>query len=323
MAQVDFEKSTSLFAQAQLVADQLDDHVWKGIIAFGLGVIEQDEGRPKRAKQRFEAALADFRHADDQFWPAVAISNLGLVTSRLGDHESGRRLLSEGLSMHRRNGYGFGTAISLRFLGQVERNAGDIEEAERCFEASLKIDVTRTQQWHVASALEGLGEVAAKRRRAGRAARLFGAASRIRAEIGVPLEPAMSTDIDRITSSVRTVLGDETFSQEWAIGERLTVPELIAHPDAEQPETSESESRQQAGAVLSAREIEILRLVAAGKSSREIADAAFISPRTVTTHISNIFSKLNVHDRGAAIAQAYRRGILSPVEPNMSGDAGN
>jgi DNA-binding CsgD family transcriptional regulator len=58
--------------------------------------------------------------------------------------------------------------------------------------------------------------------------------------------------------------------------------------------------------------------VASGRSSREIADAVFISPRTVTTHISNIFTKLDVHDRGAAIAQAYQRGILSPSETDGS-----
>jgi DNA-binding CsgD family transcriptional regulator/tetratricopeptide (TPR) repeat protein len=315
MAQCDFEKSTLLFARARPVAEQLDDQRWKGVIEFGCGVIAQDEGRPEEALQRFEAALAAFRVAEEgDFWSAIAISNLGLVTSRLGDHETGRRLLSEGLSMHRQSGYKFGTAVSLRFLGQVSRNAGDFDEAERCFEASLKIDVTRTQQWHVASALEGLGEVAAKRRHAGRAARLFGAASHIRAEIGVPLEPAISAQIDRVTSSVRSILGDESFATEWERGQRLPIPELIASNGFDHHEIAGVSAGEQASSILSAREIEILRLVASGRSSREIAAAVFISPRTVTTHISNIFTKLDVHDRGAAIAQAHQRGILSPSD---------
>jgi DNA-binding CsgD family transcriptional regulator len=221
-------------------------------------------------------------------------------------------LLSEGLSMHRQNGYKFGTALSLRFLGQVSRDAGDYDEAERCFEASLKIDVTRAQQWHVASALEGLGEVSAKRRHAARAARLFGAASHIRAEIGVPLEPAISARIDRVTKGVRDALGEEIFAKEWSAGQRLSVPDLIASNGTEETVAGSSSQAERSSSILSAREIEILRLVASGRSSREIADAVFISPRTVTTHISNIFAKLDVHDRGAAIAQAYLRGILSP-----------
>jgi predicted ATPase/DNA-binding CsgD family transcriptional regulator len=312
MAQCDFEKSSALFAQAAPIAAHLEDPRWKGIIEFGRGVIEQDEDRPEDAKKRFEAAQAAFRDGDEgDFWSAIAIGNLGLVTSRLGDHETGRRLLSEGLAIHRQNNYKFGTAVALRFLGQVSRNAGDFEEAERCFEASLKIDVTRTQQWHVASALEGLGEVAAKRRHAARAARLLGAASQIRQEIGVPLEPAVYAGVEHITKNVRDALGNEAFATEWELGQRVPIAELIASNGIENREAGNSGASVGAASLLSAREVEILRLVASGRSSREIADAVFISHRTVTTHISNIFTKLDVHDRGAAIAQAYHRGILS------------
>jgi DNA-binding CsgD family transcriptional regulator len=50
--------------------------------------------------------------------------------------------------------------------------------------------------------------------------------------------------------------------------------------------------------VLSGRETEIARLVAARKSNKEIATALDISPRTVSTHLSNIFGKLGVTSRG-------------------------
>lgn len=57
---------------------------------------------------------------------------------------------------------------------------------------------------------------------------------------------------------------------------------------------------------LTAREMEVLRLVAAGRGNREIAAELFISHRTASVHVSNILSKLNVASRGEAAATAYR-----------------
>ncbi|GAA2745768.1 response regulator transcription factor [Kitasatospora cinereorecta] len=61
---------------------------------------------------------------------------------------------------------------------------------------------------------------------------------------------------------------------------------------------------------LSSREQDVLRLVAEGTSNREIAAALFVSEATVKTHLSHIFAKLGAKDRAAAVATAYRRGIL-------------
>ncbi|WSB88939.1 response regulator transcription factor [Streptomyces cellulosae] len=61
---------------------------------------------------------------------------------------------------------------------------------------------------------------------------------------------------------------------------------------------------------LSAREREVLALVAKGTSNREIARELFISEATVKTHLTHIFAKLGTKDRAAAVATAYDRGIL-------------
>ncbi|MEU8509496.1 response regulator transcription factor [Streptomyces brevispora] len=61
---------------------------------------------------------------------------------------------------------------------------------------------------------------------------------------------------------------------------------------------------------LSAREREVLELVARGTSNREIAAVLFISEATVKTHLTHVFAKLGVKDRAAAVAVAYDRGIL-------------
>ncbi len=63
---------------------------------------------------------------------------------------------------------------------------------------------------------------------------------------------------------------------------------------------------------LTARELEVLRLVASGASNPEIARSLYLSERTVKGHISSIFLKLDVRDRAAAIIRAYDAGIVVP-----------
>jgi len=60
---------------------------------------------------------------------------------------------------------------------------------------------------------------------------------------------------------------------------------------------------------LSAREREVMGLMVQGRSSREIGDALYISPRTATTHINNIYVKLHVNTRAQAVALAVRAGV--------------
>jgi DNA-binding NarL/FixJ family response regulator len=64
------------------------------------------------------------------------------------------------------------------------------------------------------------------------------------------------------------------------------------------------------GAGLSARELEVLRLVAAGLNNQDIAERLFLSDHTIHRHVANIFTKLSVSSRAAAVAQAARRGLL-------------
>jgi DNA-binding NarL/FixJ family response regulator len=63
---------------------------------------------------------------------------------------------------------------------------------------------------------------------------------------------------------------------------------------------------------LSARELEVLRLVAAGSTNRETARQLFISEATVKTHLLHIYAKLEVRDRASAVAAGYQRGLLTP-----------
>jgi DNA-binding NarL/FixJ family response regulator len=61
---------------------------------------------------------------------------------------------------------------------------------------------------------------------------------------------------------------------------------------------------------LTARETDVIQLVAAGLSNRDIAAELFISEKTVARHLSNIFTKLGLTSRAAATAYAYRHGLV-------------
>jgi DNA-binding NarL/FixJ family response regulator len=62
---------------------------------------------------------------------------------------------------------------------------------------------------------------------------------------------------------------------------------------------------------LTDRELEVLTLIAAGTTNREAARKLFISEATVKTHLLHVYAKLGVRDRAAAVAEAYKRGLLS------------
>jgi DNA-binding NarL/FixJ family response regulator len=68
-----------------------------------------------------------------------------------------------------------------------------------------------------------------------------------------------------------------------------------------------------AGFGLTGRELEVLRLVAAGRSNRDIANELFISPKTASVHVSNILGKLGAASRGAAAAKAHTLGLVDPA----------
>jgi DNA-binding NarL/FixJ family response regulator len=73
-----------------------------------------------------------------------------------------------------------------------------------------------------------------------------------------------------------------------------------------------SQLRAPASDALSARELEVLSLIAQGETNRGAAARLFISEATVKTHLLHIYEKLEVNDRAAAVAAAYERGLLAP-----------
>jgi DNA-binding CsgD family transcriptional regulator len=104
-------------------------------------------------------------------------------------------------------------------------------------------------------------------------------------------------------------LGDEDTAALELDAARGVFAQLGAVPDVARVDALISSAGPLDTHGLTARELEVLRLVAAGKSNREIASALVISERTVARHLQNIFAKLRVSSRGAAGAFAFEHGL--------------
>ena len=81
------------------------------------------------------------------------------------------------------------------------------------------------------------------------------------------------------------------------------------HHDVQATQSERASSHQRIGS-LSEREAQVLRLLAAGKTNRAIADELFISEKTVARHVSNIFDKLGVSSRTGATAWAFQHNLI-------------
>jgi len=131
------------------------------------------------------------------------------------------------------------------------------------------------------------------------------------AALDLPYETALA---DVATGRALIALGDHDAAHRALAAARVVLDRLGARPAVE--EIDALTGRRSLPAGLSAREMQVLRLVAAGRSNADIAAELVLSDRTVARHLSNIFGKLGVGSRTAAAAFAFERGLAGG-----SGDA--
>jgi DNA-binding CsgD family transcriptional regulator len=111
-----------------------------------------------------------------------------------------------------------------------------------------------------------------------------------------------------VVGLARRQLGDDDTAQLELDGARNVFVELGALPDVALLDRLAGSAREDGG--LSPRELEVLRLLATGRTNRAIADQLVLSERTVDRHVSNIFAKLGVSSRSAATAYAYENHLV-------------
>ena len=145
------------------------------------------------------------------------------------------------------------------------------------------------------------------------AARLFGAADRVCTITGFRFRHPEQDAYERAERATRSALEESAFAASWAEGQALSpehaTVEAAAFLSSLDVSTANRRSDGLSGDQLSPRELDVLRLLVAGQTDQQIADALFVSRRTVTTHVGNILAKLGVANRTEAVAHAVRHGL--------------
>jgi DNA-binding CsgD family transcriptional regulator len=169
----------------------------------------------------------------------------------------------------------------------------------------------------LARAVPDIASLAAVRGTAERAARLFGAAAGLAAAIGfAPAWPERGAH-ERAMAAARAALGDDAFEAAADAGRGLAREHILREVEAvldaaaldPQPRMGVEGGGAAAPHGLTPRELEVLQLVAAGRSNREIAEALFIGVPTVKRHLSNILAKLGLPSRSALNTFAHTHGL--------------
>jgi non-specific serine/threonine protein kinase len=286
----------------------------EGISTMVLAWVAASEGRFGEAEAYATDTLTHYRTAGNATWAGFALNTLGTIAYQRGDLDRAAIRFEEA---HHAictvdNTYGIGFVLSN--LAKVARDQGEYTSAAALYAESLALRYQQGEKQSMAGGLRGLASIASMTRQHDRAARLWGAAEALREAIGAPATHPGARARQAIEKT-RRELGDEAFAAAWAAGRALTLDEAVSeavHPPADTAGRGESKMLTALSGQygLTPREVEVLRLIADGRSNPEIADTLCITKRTAQTHVQHILDKLDVGTRTGAATLAMRHGLL-------------
>jgi DNA-binding NarL/FixJ family response regulator len=135
------------------------------------------------------------------------------------------------------------------------------------------------------------------------AARLFGPADMIRQRMGAVRFKIQDAGYEASVAAVRDALGGEDFDAAWAEGAALSTGEAIAYAQRGRGKRKRPTS---GWASLTPAERDVVRLASEGLANNDIATRLFISPRTVQTHLTHVYTKLGLTSRVQLVQEATR-----------------
>jgi DNA-binding CsgD family transcriptional regulator len=242
----------------------------------------------------------------------MVLGELGDTRLLMGDVAEAVLLLDEALALLRRTESAVGIAVTIGERAHAARMQGDQALAAHLFAESITVAAEIGSERLLLGAVAGLAGVALALGQPERAVCLLGAVEALRVTSGLGRMPH-AAHTARILAEVRTSLPEPAFATAWEEGRHLSVAEAVAEAGAIVASTLEPAQPLPGEATsfgLTARELDVLRLLVEGHSDRQIGEALFIGARTVQTHVANLFAKLGVNTRAEAAAVAVRRGLV-------------
>ena len=299
------------------------------------------QGERERAFTHWQESLRLHRSLNNDEGETLILGNLANVAEREGDDQAAESYARQVLSVARRINQFWALADALCVVARVRRRAGDLAAAAEHLRETFSVLSGRHEAVFLAQAVVGTACLAAETERWEQAARLLGAVTVVR---GGPLsmeEISNRRDAERVRDLLNQSLPAPVREQMVKEGEALTKDEAIelalaflepaadapaplhphlnftavagnaaalapAAPPIGTPPAAETTIHTGPLSTLSEREREVLRLVVAGMTNRQIAQTLVLSTVTVQNHVSNILRKLDVRSRTEAAAIATR-----------------
>jgi non-specific serine/threonine protein kinase len=299
------EARTQLEAALSIGLDRVD----VSIIGFAnryLGLIAVAEARYADARTLLEESLRRFRGINSAEDMALALMYLGDVALHQKNTTRAQRLFEESQTLLEQLQNRTVLPYPLRRLGQLARQRGDLRLAARLCLESLAHNREVGEQQGVAASLVGMALVAEARGQPLTAAQLLGKAEALLSAFGAGLLPFDEQELQLARERVRSQMEREAWAAALVSGGRLSLD------DAEHAVEELAEEPPPAVAGLTARQTEILRMVALGHTNREIAASLSLSLATVERHLANIYAKIGARGRADATLYAARSGLLTP-----------
>jgi non-specific serine/threonine protein kinase len=307
----DLDRAAALYAEALDLFRACEDGHGEALVLCGLSDVVNDGGDRSGAERLSEAARSAARATGDAWLEAFAANQSGNVAGAALDFPLAASRWEEALALARATADATLVCQLLGNLAWTTVNLGHRARARLLYAEQLALAGRLRDPWWLAWGVWGAGAIALSEGDHARAARLFAAAANRRELVGIPLRPAATTVHDRDAARLRAVLGAASFERAWAAGRALPWSEAIGEAWAVLAGTPDAGSAAAPGrgSVLTPREREVLALVAAGKTDRQIADELFVARRTASTHVANLLAKLGAANRAEAAAFAAREAL--------------
>jgi ATP/maltotriose-dependent transcriptional regulator MalT len=288
---------------------------WNEGYALGtMSAVTASRGSLREAQLLGEEALAIMR-AIEHFWgSARALVGLGDLARLRGEHGTARDYYLEALAILREVDARPEIARCLAGLGRIALEQWDLASARQHLAESLRLSYASGSRIGMARSLEVLARLSAMEGKPEVGVQLAGAVTSLRRRAQLPPVPGSRTQ--RFLDAAAG-LGEHKVAQLWAEGAAMnssTSVRLALSEEADLPGASATAAAA-AGAVsastpasaLTAREHEVVTLLAAGLSNRDIARELVISPATAARHVANILAKLGFSSRSQVAVWAASR----------------